>query len=474
MTSVDVVLLVVATALVLLAGLLTSAETAISAMSKARAGELANEGRSGAVRLLSIVTDAPRFVNSAKLAGVICETTAVVLVTRVLADLLSPTWLLVAVAAAVMVVVSYIAVGVGPRTVGRQHSERVALASALPVSGLTVVLGPFAQMLIMIGNMLTPGRGFREGPFASEAELRELVDLAEKSSVIHSGESRMIHSVFELGDTLVREVMVPRTDMVFIERHKTLRQMMSLALRSGFSRIPVIGDDLDDVIGIAYLKDATKRVFDNHEAESTERIETVMRSCFYVPDSKPADEMMRDMQARRTHVAVVVDEYGGTAGLVTIEDLLEEIVGEITDEYDVDPDEVERLQGGGVRVSSRLPVDELTELFDVRIDDEDVETVGGLMAKHLGRVPIPGAEVVCDGLRFRAESPAGRRNKVVTVVIWPEGPEGPQEPKAREGREGAEEQQPDAASGAAVAAAESRRGEELAGSHAATFDKSVG
>ena len=168
--------------------------------------------------------------------------------------------------------------------------------------------------------------------------------------MIESDESRMIHSVFELGDTLAREVMVPRTDMVFIERHKTLRQMMSLALRSGFSRIPVIGEDLDDVIGVAYLKDVTKRVFDKHEAESTERIETVMRPSFYVPDSKPADELLRDMQANRTHVAIVVDEYGGTAGLVTIEDLLEEIVGEITDEYDDEPDGVEHLAGGAVRV----------------------------------------------------------------------------------------------------------------------------
>jgi len=422
MTSSDVLLLVVAAGLVFLAGLLASVETAISSMSKAHAAELAAAGRSGASRLLTIVSDPARFVNTALLAGVACETTAIVIVTRLLIDLLSPTSVQIGVAAALMVVVSYIAVGVGPRTVGRQHPERVALIAAGPVAALSVVLGPLAQVLIMIGNAATPGRGFREGPFASEAELRELVDRAEQSRVIESAESRMIHSVFELSDTLVREVMVPRTDMVFIERHKTLRQMVSLALRSGFSRIPVIGDDLDDIIGIAYLKDVTKRVFDNREAETIERVESVMRRCFYVPDSKPADELMRDMQARRTHVAIVVDEYGGTAGLVTIEDLLEEIVGEITDEYDVDPDEVERLATGGVRVSSRLPVDDLAELFRVQIDDEDVETVGGLMAKHLGRVPIPGAEVVYEGLRFRAESLAGRRNKVVTVVVTHETP----------------------------------------------------
>jgi CBS domain containing-hemolysin-like protein len=162
-----------------------------------------------------------------------------------------------------------------------------------------------------------------------------------------------------------------------------------------------------------------KRVFDKHEAETTERIESVMRPSLYVPDSKPADELLRDMQAQRTHVAVVVDEYGGTAGLVTIEDLLEEIVGEITDEYDDEPAAVERMSGGAVRVSSRMDIDDLNEIFGVDIEDEDVETVGGLMAKHLGKVPIPGAEVVCEGLQFQAESLGGRRNKVVSVLVQP-------------------------------------------------------
>ena len=419
MTGSDIALLVAAAVLVVFAGILASADAALSSISKVRAEELEREGRSGARRLVAILSDPPRFLNTALLLRILCETTATVLVTLVLIDLLEPTWLQIVTAAGVMIVVSYIAVGVGPRTIGRQHAERVGLMMSAPISGLTAVLGPIPQLMIVIGNAITPGRGFREGPFATEAELRELVDLAEQSRVIHSDESRMIHSVFELGDTMAREVMVPRTDMVFIERYKTLRQMMSLALRSGFSRIPVVGEDLDDVIGIAYLKDVTKRVFDRHEAETKERVDSVMRPVIFVPDSKPADELMREMQAKRTHVAIVVDEYGGTAGLVTIEDLLEEIVGEITDEYDVEPVEVERLANGAARVSSRMPIDELGELFDVEIEDEDVETVGGLMAKHLGKVPIPGAEMVCEGLHFQAEALAGRRNKVVTVVVTP-------------------------------------------------------
>ena len=251
----------------------------------------------------------------------------------------------------------------------------MALLSAGPVVISTRILGPLPQLLIVVGNIITPGKGFSEGPFSSEAELRELVDMAEASQVIESGERAMIHSVFELGDTLVREVMVPRTDVVFIERHKTLRQTMSLALRSGFSRIPVIGENLDDIVGVAYLKDVTKRVFDRHEAETTERIETVLRPVMYVPDSKPVDALLREMQSQRTHVAVVVDEYGGTAGLVTIEDLLEEIVGEITDEYDQAEVEVEHLTTGAIRVSLRFHVDDLHEACGVAIEDDDVDTV---------------------------------------------------------------------------------------------------
>jgi len=215
---------------------------------------------------------------------------------------------------------------------------------------------------------------------------------------------------------------VPRTDVVWIEKSKTLRQAMSLALRSGYSRIPVVGENLDDIIGFAYLKDVTKRVFDRHEAETTERIETVLRPVMYVPDSKPVDELLREMQAARMHLAIVVDEYGGTAGLVAIEDILEEIVGEITDEYDEDPDSVQHLSDGAYRVSSRLPIDELGELFGVPLDDDDVDTVGGLMAKLLGKVPIPGAEVTIEGLSLTAERPSGRRNQVGTVLVRREEP----------------------------------------------------
>ena len=407
----------VSVALALVAGTLASVDAAISAFSKARAEELEDESRGGAGRLAQILEDPAPFLNSVLLVRVLAETTSVVLVALFVADQVDGLWQRLLIAVGIMVVVSFVLIGVGPRTLGRQHAESIALASALPVIGLTRLLGPIPQLLILLGNAVTPGQGFREGPFASEVEVRELVDLAAASSVIESDEGKMLQSVFELGDTIAREVMVPRTDLVFIERHKTLRQAMSLALRSGFSRMPVIDENLDDIVGMAYLKDITKRVFDNHVAETTERVESIARPCLFVPDTKHADDLLKEMQAERTHVAIVVDEFGGTSGMVTIEDIVEEIVGEITDEYDTEPEESELLPDGSWRLSSRFEVDDLEDLFDIPIEDEDVDSVGGLMAKHLGKVPIRGSVVELEGLRFEAEGPSGRRNRIGRVLV---------------------------------------------------------
>lgn len=418
MTSGDLWLLVTAAALVVLAGAFSAAEAALASFSHARAEELAAERKAGAQRLLGILADAARYLNTALLLRLLCEISAIVLVAQLVDEALDGEfWISTLAAIGVMLLVSFVVIGVGPRTLGRQHNETVALFSAGPLTLITRVLGPLPRLLILIGNALTPGKGFRHGPFSTETELRELVDLAEASALIESDERRMIHSVFELGDTTVREVMVPRGDVVYVERHKNLRQTMSLFLRSGFSRVPVVGDNLDDVRGFAYLKDIVRRDFEAPDAETTERIESVMRPVHWVPESKPVDDLLREMQARRQHIAVVVDEYGGTAGIITIEDLLEEIVGEITDEYDEEEIEVEQLDDGIVRVSSRYPVDDLEELFGFDVEEEDVDSVGGLMAKHLGLVPIPGSTVEAHGLRFVAEDAAGRRNKIGTVLI---------------------------------------------------------
>jgi CBS domain containing-hemolysin-like protein len=418
MTPADVWLVVAAAALVVLAGLFSAADAALSSASRARADELLADGRAGARRLTLLLADPVRYLNTALFLRLLCEIAATVIVTQLVRTAWDGAfWAAAATSIGIMLVVSFVVIGVAPRTLGRQHPERVALASATPLYVVTTVLGPLPRLLILIGNAITPGRGFREGPFSTETELRELVDFAEASSVIESGERKMIHSVFEFGDTIAREVMVPRTDVVYIERYKNLRQTMSLFLRSGFSRVPVIGENLDDILGFAYLKDLVRRDFEAPDVEFTQRVEEVMRTAHFVPDSKPVDALLAEMQADRQHIAVVVDEYGGTAGLITIEDLLEEIVGEITDEFDEDEVEVEVLDEGSARVSSRFPVDDLHELFGFEVDEEDVDSVGGLMAKHLGRVPIPGSHVEAHGLRFEAEQATGRRNKIGTVLI---------------------------------------------------------
>ncbi len=417
----DVSLIVLAVALVAVAALFAAMEAAISRLSRSRVDELARDGRRGAAGLRQIMEDTPRYLNLALLLRVVCEIAATVLVAVAVLEGFENRWAAIGAATGVMVVVSYVAVGVSPRTLGRQHAGMFGLIAAALLIPLAKVLGPVPRLLILLGNAVTPGKGFREGPFASEAELRDLVDLAaEESMVIEDDERRMVHSVFELADTIVREVMVPRTDMVFIERDKTLRSGLSLHLRSGFSRIPVVGEGEDDVVGVVYLKDLVRRTYDNRAAETTERVDSVMRPATFVPDSKPVDELLKDMQLTQSHIAILVDEYGGTAGLVTMEDLVEEIVGEIADEYDTERPPVEWLADGAVRVSARLPVEELGELFGRPISDDEVDTVGGLLAKHLGRVPIPGAYAVVEGLRLLAESTGGRRNRISTVLVTEE------------------------------------------------------
>jgi CBS domain containing-hemolysin-like protein len=412
MSGTDVALIVVAALLVPLAGVLAGMEAALVRVSRARVEEMERGGDRRAARLLVVLADLPRHTNLLLLLRLVCETLATVLVAQAVIDWLGPHWS----AVAFTVVVSYVLVGVGPRTLGRQHPYTVARATAGVVHGLGRVLGPLASLLILVGNAITPGRGFREGPFATEAELRELVDLAEQRGVVEHGERDMIHSVFEHGDTIAREVMVPRTEVVWIERGKSVRQALALALRSGFSRIPVVGDNVDDVVGIVYLKDLAARAQDQ-QVRAT-KIEEVMRPPTFVPESKPVDELLREMQARRTHMAVVIDEYGGTAGVVTIEDILEEIVGEIADEYDTERPPVEWVDKDTARLTARMAVEDLGELFDLPIEDAgDVETVGGLLARELGRVPIPGASVSVDGLKLTAETTGGRRNRIDTVLV---------------------------------------------------------
>src|SRR5215211_7743165 len=399
---------------------------------------MVRDERPGAVRLARVINERPRYINLVVLLRIACEITATALLVDFLYEHLGLDWGLIA-AAAIMVVTSFVLIGVGPRTLGRQNAYTIALGAAVPLQGISILLTPISRLLVLLGNAVTPGRGFRNGPFASEIELREVVDLAQQRGVVADNERRMIQSVFELGDTPAREVMVPRTEMVWIERDKTAGQATSLAVRSGFSRIPVIGENVDDVVGVVYLKDLVRRAQSTGDSRNGPRVDELMRPPTFVPESKPVDELLRDMQAQRIHIAIVVDEYGGFAGLVTIEDILEEIVGEIADEHDaVQRPPVEELPDGSMRVTARLPVEDLAELFGVELpEDDDVETVGGLLARTLGRVPIEGAKAEVGGLRLVAESTGGRRNRIDTLLVCrvdKPSEDGAEEPSAPSGK----------------------------------------
>ncbi|MEY3364814.1 MAG: hypothetical protein RL332_614 [Actinomycetota bacterium] len=399
------------------AGFLAATESALTSISRVLIEQL--ESKRGGELLRKFSLQPAKYLNVILLVRKTCELTATVLLASILlrnypsAQAMSLTVL-------IMVIVSYVVVGVGPRTIGKQHPHTWARAGIGVAFFLAFILGPVTKLLIAIGNAITPGVGFRTGPFTNEAELRDLVDQAHERGLVESDEHEMIHSVFELGDTLVRELMVPRTDMVWIEKDKSLRQALSLALRSGFSRVPVIGESLDQIIGIAYVKDLAKRTLDHHDAENNERVEQHMRPATFVPESKIAADLLKEMQRDQIHLAIVVDEYGGTAGIITIEDILEEIVGEIADEFDDGVEAFTWISEGKARAKATLHIEDLADELGIEIseeDFEDVDTIGGLMAQKLGRVPIAGSTITVGQYLITSERPVGRRRRISSVLI---------------------------------------------------------
>ena len=404
-------------ALLAFAGFLAGSESALTSISRILIDEL--ETKRGGKLLKKYSLHPAKYLNVILLVRKLCELTATVLLAVILLRNF-PSAQAMALTVLIMVIASYVFVGVGPRTLGRQQPHKWARSGIIVASFLAVILGPVTKLLIAIGNAITPGKGFRSGPFTSEAELRDLVDQAHERGLVESDEHEMIHSVFELGDTLVRELMVPRTDMVWIEKDKSLRQGLSLALRSGYSRIPVVGENIDKIIGIAYVKDLARRALDHHDAEQSEKIEQHMRAATFVPENKMADDLLREMQRDQIHLAIVVDEYGGTAGIITIEDILEEIVGEIADEFDDGEEAFIWLNDDKARAKATLHIEDLADELKIEIseeDFEDVDTIGGLMAQKLGRVPIAGSTVSMHGWSITSERPLGRRRRISSVLI---------------------------------------------------------
>ena len=403
--------------LLIFAGFLAASESALTSISRVVIEEI--EGKRGTALLRRYTAQPARYLNVILLVRKLCEFTATVLLAAILLRNYSSAQAM-ALTVAIMVVLSYVVVGVGPRTLGKQQPHKYARYGIIVAYGLAFLLGPVTKLLIAGGNALTPGKGFRSGPFTSEAELRDLVDQAHERGLVESDEHEMIHSVFELGDTLVRELMVPRTDMVWVEKDKSLRQGLSLALRSGYSRIPVIGDDIDNIVGIVYVKDLAKRALDHHDAEHTETIEKHMRPANFVPEIKMADDLLKEMQKNQIHLAIVVDEYGGTAGIITIEDIIEEIVGEIEDEFDDGEEDFTWLTADKGRAKATLHIEDLADELKIEIEKEefeDIDSIGGLMAQKLGRVPIAGSTISWHGFSITSERPQGRRRRISSVIV---------------------------------------------------------
>jgi CBS domain containing-hemolysin-like protein len=389
------------------AAFLGAAETSLTRMGRIRAMHLAEEGRRGAGALVRLVENPPRFLNLVLLLVLVVQFFATALATSV-AERLIGGGAGVAVAATAMTLLTFIFAEVAPKTFAVQHTDRVALSVA-PLVYLLVrlpILGPLTRLLIGIGNVVTPGKGLATGPFLSEDELRAMVDEAEKEEVIEQEEREMIHSIFEFGDTILREVMVPRPDMVAVGADRSLQEVLEVILRSGYSRIPVYERDIDDIVGLAYAKDVLRSL---HDGQVDKPLADILRPAPFMPESMKAADCLREMRRRKSHMVIVIDEYGGTAGLVTIEDLLEEIVGEIADEYDREEPNVEPLPDGDYRVNARLGIDEVNELLDVQLPSTEWDSIGGLVLNLVGDVPREGQEVEFMGLKLRAERVQGRR-----------------------------------------------------------------
>ena len=385
-------------------------EVAITRTSRVRAYHLREEDRKGAGSLVRIVENPPPFLNVVLLLTMLATIGGTTIATDLAVRHFETAGEIVATVA--MTLLLFIFAEVTPKTFAIQQTDRVGLRVAPILVGLTAFFGPLAKALLKVANVIMPGKGLPQGPYITEQEIKALAEVASDEEQIEEEEKELIHSIFEFGDTLTREVMVPRPDIVAVEVGKALRDVQDLVLRHGYSRIPVFREDLDDVVGIVFAKDVLKAM---HQGREDISLEDICRDAHFVPEVKRVSELLREMQQEKFHIAMVSDEHGSVAGLVTLEDLLEELVGEIADEYDREEPQVMAVADGRYRVNGRLPIDELNDLLEVDLPHEEWDTVGGLMMGLLGSIPDEGQEVTFDGLSFRAERVQGRR--IAQVLI---------------------------------------------------------
>lgn len=412
-----VAFVVTAVLLILIGGLLTALDGALHVLSRSDILDEA-EGAKRRVALQRIATDVAGHITALGFVRVVVDTAATILVTLAVLDLVDEWWQVLLFAGIILIAVSFVVVGSSPRSVGMAHPRAMLTTFSLLIRGIRMGLGPLAEGLIVLGRLVTPGRP-AGGPLTSEEQLRSLVDEAAHQDVLEAEDRELLHSVFEFGDTIVREVMVARTDMVTAEASWTLREALDVFFDKGVSRMPVVGKDSDDVVGVIYLRDVANVQHENSRKMAATRVSALAKQALFVPETKKADDTLRYLQAERNHMALVVDEYGGVAGLVTLEDLIEELVGDITDEYDTESSEWSLLGEDRYRVATRLALDDLSDLFDIDIDEDDIDTVGGLMTKYLGRLPEGGSETQAHDLHLVAEAPASQKTGVEWIVVEP-------------------------------------------------------
>jgi putative hemolysin len=406
MSTAETLMLVAVFVLIGAAAILAMSETALTRVNRVKALTLSEEKRRGSQALVRLVEHPERFLNPVLLLVLLCHLVAATLIGVIAERLFGPVG--VAVATAFEVVVVFVLAESLPKTFAVQHPDRAALLTA-PIVSAIVGFAPIrllARALIGLTNVIIPGKGLKQGPYVSEQELLALADVAVEEDVIEREERQLIHSIIEFGDTVVREVMIPRPDMVAIEARATVNDAMEVVMAAGFSRIPVYEQGIDDILGLLYTKDLMRAVRDQR---GEVQVRELVRTANFVPETKRVAELLPEMQKQKSHMAIVVDEHGGTAGLVTLEDLIEELVGEIVDEYDVEEPPIEPLPGGDVRVNARMPIDELNELLDAEFPEGDYDTVGGLVYYLLGHVPAEGETCEYDGRRLQAERVQGRR-----------------------------------------------------------------
>lgn len=400
--------------LLLVAAFATALDAALGVTSTADLVDYAAEGKNPkALALISRARDAHEAALT--FMRVLCDVGAVVLAAAAFQELFSSMWWGVLVTVVVMAAVAFVAVHTAPAILGRRYSEQILGFGAPTIRAAKLMFGFVAQPFAAALEHLIPG-GRRRG-FDSEEQLLSIVDEAATHALIEDDDRELIHSVFDFTDQIVRAVMVPRTEMVSIESSARASDAMDEFLTSGLSRLPITDGDVDDVVGVLYLKDLVQHAFRDTPGWRDAAVVAYARPAVFVPEQMRAESLLQQMKRDQVHVCLVIDEYGGVAGIVTLEDLLEELVGEIDDEYDSRTNEVVELPDGSFRVSAGLGADEVGELFSVEIDDEDVDSIGGLLSKHLGHMPQPGEQVETNGLILTGGTPRGRGRGLATIFV---------------------------------------------------------